>query len=441
MTTPVEALAYSPYQEDPNSVPSWRKAAYQANLTQQRQQGITNSPYSASAQNGVFNTLSASQQAIMNSGDQVTANAQAQAATAKAYNDQYTQNTINYNQQVAQNDFQAKQTQALKDLQTKYANMGTAQQQTYQDWYNQYIGGNGGTGGTGSTNSGATSGNGAPGQPVNYTGQAAEIAQMARNAGFPESAVATAVAISQAESSGNATAVNNANNNGTSDYGLMQINSVHSDLLKQYNWKDPQQNMDMAYQIYKSAGGNFTPWSTFNSGAYQKFMTMGRQATSAIIPASGPVPVSSQTTSGLRQTIINKAETYIGLPYVWGGTDLSKGVDCSGLVQQVYAKFGISLPRTSASQYSAAGHNAVWGVRTNVSDLEPGDLVYFKHSDGQVHHVAIWLGKGQVLEAPYTGANVRIRTLSRHDVPYGVHLYGLDNTGAKSTGTGRPTAA
>lgn len=92
-------------------------------------------------------------------------------------------------------------------------------------------------------------------------------------AGFPASTFATGSAIVMAESGGNALAVNNSNNNGSSDYGLWQINSVHAALLAKYNWRNPQQNTDMAYQIWKSAGNNWSPWATFNNGSYKQYLT------------------------------------------------------------------------------------------------------------------------------------------------------------------------
>lgn len=97
------------------------------------------------------------------------------------------------------------------------------------------------------------------------------IAQLMHNAGFPDSAIPKGVAIVQAESGGNPAATNH-NTNGSTDYGLWQINSVHSSLLSHGVWNDPQSNTNMAYQVWKSAGGSWSPWSTYNSGAYQKYM-------------------------------------------------------------------------------------------------------------------------------------------------------------------------
>lgn len=121
-----------------------------------------------------------------------------------------------------------------------------------------------------------------------------QIAQMMRNAGFPASAIPTGVAIVHAESGANPQAVNHANTNGTQDYGLFQINSVHSQLLQAGNWSNPQSNVNMAYQVWKNAGGKWTPWSTYNSGSYQKFLGAG-QAVSGVGPTSNTTTTNGGT--------------------------------------------------------------------------------------------------------------------------------------------------
>lgn len=99
---------------------------------------------------------------------------------------------------------------------------------------------------------------------------------------------------------------------------------------------------------------------------------------------------------------------YLGVPYVWGGTSPS-GFDCSGLTQYVYAQIGISIPRTSRSQFAAGSHIA----SSRLDLLVPGDLVFFGYggNPGQVHHVGIYAGDGNYLHAPYTGASVRVDSL------------------------------
>ncbi len=123
----------------------------------------------------------------------------------------------------------------------------------------------------------------------------AQIAQLMINAGFPPSAVPTGIGIAHAESGANPSAVNNYNTNGTKDYGLFQINSVHSSLLQKYNWQNAQQNADMAYQVYHAAGNSWTPWSTYNSGSYRKFVdnTVAIPQTKTPVSTSGNANASN----------------------------------------------------------------------------------------------------------------------------------------------------
>lgn len=107
------------------------------------------------------------------------------------------------------------------------------------------------------------------------------------------------------------------------------------------------------------------------------------------------------------QDIVDFAKQSLGVKYVWGGTDLQNGMDCSGLVQSVYAHFGINLPRTTFNQINAGA-----GV-SNMADLRVGDLIFFDPAkDGQPDHVGIYLGGGKFINAPHTGAVVRIDDLS-----------------------------
>lgn len=313
-----------------------------------------------------------------------------------------------------QKEFQAQQKAALDELRTQVGNYQMQMNSQYQQLLNQRFNQ------ADQTLANWQGQNRLSGS--NYTGQAAQIAQYARQAGFPESAIPTAVAIAMAESSGRADATHS-NTNGSIDRGLMQINSIHSQLLSQYNWKDPLQNMQMAYQIWKDAGNSWTPWSTFNNGAYQQFTGIGQQAWNAAqsqypIQPAALQPYQANTQMGLRTALVDTAQQYIGLPYVWGGENLSKGVDCSGLVQAVYKKLGINLPRTADEQSHV-------GTRTSISNLQAGDLVAWQggwRGPNYVGHIAIYKGNGQIIEAPYEGASVRVRNLRPDENVFGVHL-------------------
>ena len=146
----------------------------------------------------------------------------------------------------------------------------------------------------------------------------------------------------------------------------------------------------------------------FNTVSAQDF---GETFTRSAIPNG-----FSRTAAGgaKRDAIIEEAKKYLGVKYVWGGTT-PNGFDCSGLTQYVLRKFGVNIPRVSQQQAGA-------GERRAVADLDVGDLVLFNHGASGVGHVAFYLGNGQILEAPRTGLNVRIRKLGKGESTFGVHL-------------------
>jgi hypothetical protein len=120
----------------------------------------------------------------------------------------------------------------------------------------------------------------------------------------------------------------------------------------------------------------------------------------------------------LRAGITKDARSFVGTPYVWGGTTPS-GFDCSGFVQYVYHENGVDLPRVSYQQADS-------GQRLPLQALKPGDLVAWDNSsrnDG-ADHIAIYLGHGQIAEAPSPGINLRIRDLGSDEGAWGVRILG-----------------
>ena len=103
-----------------------------------------------------------------------------------------------------------------------------------------------------------------------------------------------------------------------------------------------------------------------------------------------------------REQLLEIAKTYIGTPYVYGGSTPS-GFDCSGFVQYVYNKMGISLPRTSYTQ-------AAVGTQVSYSELQPGDIVCFGY--GSINHVGIYVGDGQYIHSPRSGYTVCIAPMA-----------------------------
>ena len=121
---------------------------------------------------------------------------------------------------------------------------------------------------------------------------------------------------------------------------------------------------------------------------------------SALDAASG----GTTSAGGTGEAVVAQAKKYLGLPYVWGGTDPTKGMDCSGLVQVVYKQFGIDLPRLSADQ--ARSGTAV----ASLDQAKPGDLIAWDNSsrNNGADHIAIYAGNGKMIEAPRTGLDIRL---------------------------------
>jgi cell wall-associated NlpC family hydrolase len=105
--------------------------------------------------------------------------------------------------------------------------------------------------------------------------------------------------------------------------------------------------------------------------------------------------------SGTVVAAITFAAQHLGTPYVWGGTGQG-GFDCSGLTQAAYRSAGIALPRVAQSQFDAGP--AVAGDST----VQPGDLLFFGGGPSGVDHVGLYVGSGSMIDAPHTGATVRL---------------------------------
>lgn len=104
--------------------------------------------------------------------------------------------------------------------------------------------------------------------------------------------------------------------------------------------------------------------------------------------------------SDVRVDLVENALQYVGNKYVWGGTSLTNGVDCSGFTMQIYKQYGISLPHSSKAQ-------PAYGTKISASDAQPGDL-FFYGENGTISHVAIYIGNGQIVHASNSKSGIKI---------------------------------
>jgi cell wall-associated NlpC family hydrolase len=148
--------------------------------------------------------------------------------------------------------------------------------------------------------------------------------------------------------------------------------------------------------------------------AYNHSKAYVAQVLSYAATYAAPAPVAGAS-SPAAAAAVSYALDHIGTPYRWGGETPGVGFDCSGLTQAAWAAAGIAIPRTSEAQWSGLPH-------VPLDALLPGDLVFFNLGEfiaGLPGHVGIYIGNNEMVDAPHTGATVRIENLASWPTPMG----------------------
>ncbi|WP_159723295.1 NlpC/P60 family protein [Enterococcus sp. CSURQ0835] len=150
-------------------------------------------------------------------------------------------------------------------------------------------------------------------------------------------------------------------------------------------------NQDEELKKAKAAG--------YSEEQFKKIMEMPNVAGTTEIPVAKLAPQILQRTSSKQSQVVNEALKYLGVPYVWGGTTPA-GFDCSGLMQYAYRATGINISRVTYTQEYE-------GTEVSLNALEPGDLLFYG-ARGSTHHVAMYIGNGQMIHAPQPGDVVKV---------------------------------
>ena len=143
-------------------------------------------------------------------------------------------------------------------------------------------------------------------------------------------------------------------------------------------------------------------WLKVDLGDFQGYISKDYVSTAVKLRTGNTMKelVYGNGVSDTRVDLVNFALQFVGNRYVWGGTSLTKGVDCSGFTLKVYERYGIYLPHYSGSQPS-------YGKKITRAELQPGDLIFYA-SSGKIDHVAIYIGNGQIVHAANSQDGIKI---------------------------------
>ena len=179
---------------------------------------------------------------------------------------------------------------------------------------------------------------------------------------------------------------------------LAQVNSHIQELIS----AQQQAALAAAQAAARTHAQDATPVSTGGSQVVASPSVSATATATAAAPATGPAATATVPPNSAGAAAVAAAESQLGVPYVWAAESPGSGFDCSGLTEWAWGQAGVSLPHFSGAQMAAT-------TPVPTSDLQPGDLLFYGPAGSD--HVAMYVSPGTMIEAPYTGATVRLTPL------------------------------
>jgi len=176
-----------------------------------------------------------------------------------------------------------------------------------------------------------------------------------------------------------------------------------------------QEQLDAQRKAAEEAAAKAAAEKAAQEAAAQQAAAQAAAQQQAAAQPQAPAPSAPAASSGRGASAVAAAKTFLGVPYVWGGESYN-GVDCSGLVMLSYRQVGVSLYHSSRVQYGQ-------GTKVPLSQMQPGDLIFWSKNGTQpgIYHVAMYVGDGQMIEAPNFNMVVRITPVRYSKImPYAV---------------------
>ena len=185
-----------------------------------------------------------------------------------------------------------------------------------------------------------------------------------------------------------------------SDYVDIEFDTVKAVTVEEEAAKEEAARKAAEAEAQEQAAANSSSSSNSNSSSSSNSSKKTTQSTTEATTQAQTSAPSGGSGSATKSDLVSYALQFVGNPYVYGGNSLTNGTDCSGFTMLIYQQYGYSLPHSARAQSNC-------GTEISVSDVQPGDLLFYS-KNGSINHVALYIGNGQVVHASSPSSGIKI---------------------------------